>query len=63
VYFKIFLKFSKIQYHYNSSHSSEEHQAIFADMVTAAAKNARTRMVVNNQHLVEAFQSCRTLLI
>ena len=36
--FKIFLKLSKIQYHYNSLHSSDEHQAFFAETVTTAAK-------------------------
>ena len=37
--FQILLKFSEIQYHYNRSHSSEEHRAFFCrDVVTAAAE-------------------------
>ena len=37
--FQILVKFSEIQYHYNRSHSSEEHRAFFCrDVVTAAAK-------------------------
>jgi len=60
--FKIFLKLSKIQYHYNSLHSSEEHQAFFAE-TWLQLQQKECPNTHGDQHLEEAFQSYRTLLI
>jgi len=60
--FKIVLKFRKIQYHYNSSHSSEEHQAFLQRHGYSCSKKECPH-THGGQHLAEAFQSCRTLLI